>query len=128
MKVFLVVDDAPVVRRVASIVLEDLGFRVVGAENGIEALQRVKSFMPDAMMIDWDLVDMSGLEFLQEFKRLPGSGSTRIFYCTSQIAVSEMTRAKRMGADHFLLKPFDREILTYKIKESGLLSDGDVAA
>lgn len=128
MKVFLVVDDAPIVRRVASIVLEDLGFRVVGADSGIEALQRVKSDMPEAIMIDWDLNDMSGLEFLEEFKRLPGSGATKIFYCTSQIAVSEMTRAKRLGAQHFLLKPFDREILTYKIKESGIVSEDDVAA
>ena len=101
MKVFLVVDDAPIVRRVAGIVLEDLGFHVVGAESGIEALQRVKSAMPDAIMVDWDLSDMSGLEFLQEFKRLSGSGATKIFYCTSQIAVAEMTRAKRLGAQHF---------------------------
>ena len=125
MRVILVVDDAPVIRRVAKRIIEDLGFKCIEAENGISALHSVKNFIPDAMIVDWDLVDMTGLEFINEFRKLKDSDRTKVFYCTSQIVVSEMTKAKRAGASEFLLKPFDREILTKKIQDSGLLNIED---
>ena len=127
MKIFLLVDDSPVIRKVANRILTDLGFIVVEAEDGIEALEKCQYNMPDAIMIDWELPSMTGVEFIEEFKRLDGSHNTRIMYCTSEIMVSEMTRAKRMGAHAFMMKPFNREILTHKLTELGVLMQQNAA-
>lgn len=120
MKIFMLVDDSPVIRKVANRILTDLGFVVVEAEDGMDALQKCNSNMPDGIMVDWDMPSMSGLEFIEEFVQIPGSEDTRIIYCTSEIMVSEMTKAKRAGCHAFLMKPFNREILSHKLAEAGL--------
>lgn len=117
MKIFLIVDDSPVIRKVASRIISDLGYVVVESEDGLDALEKAQNSMPDAILVDWDLPSMSGVEFIEEFRKLPGSKATRIVFCTSEVIVSEMTRAKRAGANGFMLKPFNREIITHKIGE-----------
>ena len=58
-----------------------------------------------------------------------GNEQTKLVYCTSEIMVSEMTRAKRAGANGFLMKPFNREILIHKIQEVGIeIADKDSQA
>ena len=120
MKVFLLVEDAPVIRKVANRILSDLDFVVIEASDGFEALEKCRNAMPDGMIVDWDLPRMSGIEFINEFKKIDGSKKTKILYCTSEIMVSDMTRAKRAGATAFLLKPFNREILLHKLIEAGI--------
>ena len=120
MYTFLVVEDAPVIRKVANRILTDIGFLVVEAGDGFEALEICRNNVPQAIIVDWDMPKLSGIEFIQEFRKIPGSEKARILYCTSEIMVPEMTRAKRAGAHGFLLKPFNREILEYKIKEAGI--------
>ncbi|MEM7068230.1 MAG: response regulator [Pseudomonadota bacterium] len=120
MKIFLLVDDSPVIRKVAGRILSDLGFVVVEAQDGLDALEACRHNMPDAMLVDWELPTMSGIEFIEEFQKLEDSQDTRILYCTSEIVISEMTKAKRAGCHAFMMKPFNREILTHKIAEAGI--------
>ena len=120
MKIFLIVDDSPVIRKVANRILSDLGFVCIEAADGDEALEKCKYEMPDAILLDWDTPGMSSLEFLSSFSDLEGHSSVRIIYCTSEIMVSEMTKAKRAGANAFMMKPFNRSILQTKIREAGL--------
>lgn len=120
MKVFMLVEDAPVIRKVANRILTDLGFTVIEASDGLEALEKCRGAIPDGMIVDWDMPRMSGIEFISEFRKIDGSKKTRILYCTSEIMVSDMTRAKRAGATSFLLKPFNREILLQKLVEAGV--------
>ncbi len=125
MKVFLLVDDSPVIRKVANRILTDMGFVVVEAGDCFEALEKCNIDMPDAILLDWDTPNMTGLEFLEQFKRMPGSDLTRIIYCTSEIMVSDMTKAKRAGAHAFMMKPFNRKILQTKLMEAGIENDKD---
>ncbi|PCI03893.1 MAG: two-component system response regulator [Hyphomicrobiales bacterium] len=120
MQVIMVVDDSPVIRKVADRLLRDMGFIVVEAGDGNEALNLCGHKMPDAILVDWSLPSMSGTEFIQEFRSLDGAQKVKILYCTSEIMVAEMTRAKRAGANGFLMKPFDRNILSTKLQEIGM--------
>lgn len=120
MKIFLIVDDSPVIRKVANRILTDMGFVVVEAADGFEALEKCKYNMPDAVLIDWDTPGMSGIEFLEQFAIIEGAQAARIIYCTSEIMVSDMTKAKRAGANAFMMKPFNRKILSTKLEEAGI--------
>lgn len=120
MKIFLLVDDSPVIRKVANRILTDMGFVVVEAADGFEALEKCRYNMPDAVLIDWDTPNMTGIEFLQQFSAIDGSKEARVIYCTSEIMVSDMTKAKRAGANAFMMKPFNRKILQTKLKEAGI--------
>lgn len=128
MKVFLLVDDSPVIRKVANRILSDMGYVVVEAADGSEALAKCAIDMPDAILLDWDTPTMTGLDFLEQFKHVEGSDLTRIIYCTSEIMVSDMTKAKRAGAHAFMMKPFNRNILQTKLKEAGIENSQSVAA
>ena len=128
MRIFLIVDDSPVVRKVGNRILSDLGFSVVEAGTGEQALEYARRQLPDVVLIDWKLGLMSGTEFLEEFMKIPGCNETEILYCTSEIAIPEMTKAKRLGADAFIMKPFDHEVLKHKLTEIGLIEKPNEAA
>lgn len=128
MKIFMIVDDSPVIRRVANRILTDMGFSVVEAEDGAAALEIARREIPDAMLVDWDLGTMTGLEFMEEFNKIPGSHLAKTLYGTSEIMISDMTKAKRLGAIGFLMKPFNRKILIHKLVESGLIDREPEAA
>ena len=120
MKTFMLVDDSPVIRKVANRILSDLGFVVIEANDGADALDKCRYNLPDGVLVDWDLPNITGVEFIEELRKLPDSQRVKVMYCTSEILVSEMTKAKRAGADGFLMKPFNREILIHKLTEVGM--------
>jgi len=120
MKTFMIVEDAPVIRKVANRILSDLGFLVVEAADGFEALDVCRNNIPEAMIVDWEMPRMNGVEFIQEFRQLEGSERTKVLYCTTEVVVPDMTRAKRAGATGFIMKPFNREILEFKLQEAGV--------
>ena len=123
MRIFLIVDDSPVIRRVAARILSDLGFSVIEAENGKMALDIVRREIPDVMLVDWDLGDMSGLQFLEEYNKLPGAHLAKVLFETSEVMISEMTKAKRLGVVGFLMKPFNRELIISRLSELRLIGD-----
>jgi len=127
MNIFMLVDDSPVIRKVANRILHDLGFVVVEAGDPIEALEKCQYNLPDTILLDWSMPNMSGIEFLEEFRKIDGSENTKVIYCTSEIMVSDMTKAKRAGASGFMMKPFNREILINKLAELGI-EGGQAAA
>lgn len=128
MKIFMFIDDSPVIHKVAERILTDMGFVFVGAEDGAEALEKARYNMPDIILVDWDMPKMNGLEFLEEFVKLPDSQDARLLYSTSEIMVPEMARAKRLGCHGFLMKPFTREIVAAKLQELGISLDQSVQA
>jgi two-component system, chemotaxis family, chemotaxis protein CheY len=120
MKIILVADDAPVIRKVARRLLQDMGFVVVEAETGDEVVAFCRDNMPDAVLLDYDMPGMKSIDVIGEIAQMPNAGMCRILYCTSELLISEMTRAKRAGASGFMLKPFNRKILAQKLAETGI--------
>ena len=121
MKTCVVVDDSSVVRKVARLVLEGLDFQVAEAENGESALTLCRQAMPDGVLLDWAMPVMDGHEFLRQLRQLPGGDHPKVVFLTIENDVAQVARAFRAGANECLLKPFDRDQMTAKLKEVGLV-------
>ena len=121
MKHCLVVDDSSVIRKVARRILEGLYLTSTEAENGQEALERCRAAMPDVILLDWHMPVMSGLDFLTALRSEKGGDDPMVFYCTTENDADDISRAIEAGADEYILKPFDREIIEAKFHETGVL-------
>ena len=121
MKTCLVVDDSSVIRKVARRILEGLEFQIVEAEDGEQALEACKRQLPEAILLDWNMPKMDGYEFLRSLRRLPGGDSPKGVFCTTENDVAHIARALHAGADEYIMKPFDKEIVEAKFQEVGLI-------
>ena len=117
----LVVDDSGVVRKVARRIVEALGFHVVEAEDGEKALEACKQAMPEAVLLDWNMPVMDGLEFLVRLRGLAGGDAPKVVFCTTENGMDHIARALEAGANEYIMKPFDRDIVTAKFQEVGLV-------
>lgn len=122
MKQILVVDDSPVIRKVARRILEGMRFQTSEAEDGRQALEACAFLMPDAIFVDGHMPVMDGFEFVKELRKMPGGAKPRVVFCMSENDVAQTARARHYGVDEFMLKPFDREIMEATVHEMGLES------
>lgn len=111
----LVIDDSRAMRKVLSKILGDLGFSVVEAGNGQEALERMQSEAVDLALIDWNMPVMNGYEFLQAVRAQPSWAEVRLMMVTTETGIEEMTKALAAGADEYVMKPFTRSDLVSKL-------------
>ena len=121
MKTCLVVDDSRVVRKVASRIVTDLGFKAVEAEDGVIALEKCREAMPDAVLLDWNMPNMTGIEFIIALRKEPNGASPKVVFCTTENDLSFIQRALDEGADEYIMKPFDSDIVETKFKQVGLI-------
>lgn len=121
MKTCLVVDDSSVIRKVARRILEGLDFEISEAEDGEKALEVCKRGLPDAVLLDGNMPVMDGYEFLRNLRRMPGGDRPTVVFCTTENDVAHIARALHAGANEYIMKPFDREIVTAKFQEVGLI-------
>ncbi len=121
MKSCLVVDDSRVIRKVARQILEDLRFEIFEAVNGQEALDHCRSQMPDAILLDWNMPVMNGIDFLRNLRKEKGGESPVVVFCTTENDIKHITEAIQAGANEYIMKPFDREIIETKFVEVGLV-------
>ena len=77
--------------------------------------------MPDMILVDWNMPGVSGVEFVAALRARDGGDKPTVVFCASENDVAQITRAMRAGADDYLLKPFNREIVEAKLQEIGLL-------
>ena len=121
MKTCLVVDNSSVIRKVARRILEGLEFQIVEAENGEEAIESCKKNLPDAILLDWNMPKMDGYDFLRMLRRLPGGDRPKVVFCTTENDVAHIARALHAGANEYIMKPFDKDIVEAKFQEVGLI-------
>ena len=121
MKICLVVDDSSVIRKVARRILEGMDFQIIEAEDGEQALGLCQHQLPDAVLLDWNMPKMDGYEFLKALRRMPGGDSPKVVFCTTENDVAHIARALHAGANEYIMKPFDREIVEAKFQEVGLI-------
>jgi two-component system, chemotaxis family, chemotaxis protein CheY len=122
MKTCLVVDDSGVVRKIARRILEGMNFTVIEAEDGAKALEACQIAMPDAVLLDWNMPVMDGFEFLVQLRRMPAGGQPKVVFCTTENGIDHISRALHAGANEYIMKPFDKDIVTAKFQEVGLLA------
>lgn len=121
MKRCLVVDDAMVIRRVATRILERFDIAVEEAHSGSIALKKCEAEMPDAILVNWNMPGMDGLEFLRALRGQPGGETPKVLLCGTINDVSHVAQARRAGADAYMLKPFDQSIVVDKFRDLGLI-------
>jgi len=121
MKTCLVVDDSGVVRKVARRIVEAMEFQVIEAEDGSIALDVCKQALPDAVLLDWNMPVMDGLEFLTHLRSLPGGDVPKVVFCTTENGMDHISRALAAGANEYIMKPFDKDIVAAKFQEVGLI-------
>jgi two-component system chemotaxis response regulator CheY len=120
MKTCLVVDDSRVIRKVARRILEDLGFEVAEAADGVEAMAWCQAVMPDAVLLDWRMPAMDGLEFVRRLRAHPGGADPKVVFCSVENSIEAIREALDAGADEYVMKPFDGDIIAGKLCDLGI--------
>ena len=120
-KYCLIVDDSEIIRRVTKQMLNGLRFDTGEAVDAMDAVTRCRAAMPDAILLDWSLPEVSGIDCLQALRKLPDGEKPIILYCTTENDPVEFKRARTAGATDVLVKPYDRATLSRKLAEAGLI-------
>jgi two-component system chemotaxis response regulator CheY len=121
MKNCLIVDDSRVVRKVARKILEELGFACREAEDGQQAYDACVTEMPEAILLDWNMPVMTGIEFLKKLRAMPGGELPKVVFCTTENDFSFIQEALGAGANEYIMKPFDSHIIQSKFEQIGIL-------
>lgn len=118
----LVVDDSRPIRRIESEILQELGFETSAAINGVDALaQLAAGEVPDVVLVDWNMPEMDGLEFIKTLRRDARFRGVVVLMVTTETEPDQMLRALSAGADEYLMKPFQKEGLVEKLRLVGMV-------
>ena len=126
----LVIDDSRVMR---NMVMQNLQktrlavFEFVEAGDGAEGLTKYKPDEIDICFVDWNMPNMDGYAVLKALRRSEGGHHPKILFCTTENDVGAIARALHAGADEYIMKPFDRDILRDKLEQVGLEREADAA-
>jgi two-component system chemotaxis response regulator CheY len=121
MKCCLIVDDSRVVRRVARKIIETFDFEIVEAGDGREAMEACRKAMPDVILLDWNMPVMTGIEFLRALRGSDGGEAPIVVFCTTENDMAHIQEALGAGANEYIMKPFDSDILEAKFQQVGVL-------
>jgi CheY-like chemotaxis protein len=104
MSTVLVVEDSPVAREVVMKILEREGYNVIGASNGLEALDRLHREIPDLVLLDVMMPEMDGMTLLEELRDEPQYKELPIILLTALSDDGRISRAKELGVREYLVK------------------------
>jgi two-component system chemotaxis response regulator CheY len=120
----LVVDDSRATRTMLRSMLADLGFDVIEAGHGVEALERLDGHRAvDFALVDWNMPQMDGLELVRSIRSERRFAELPVMMVTAETDMTQMARALMAGADEYALKPLDQESLVAKLRLLGILTD-----
>jgi two-component system chemotaxis response regulator CheY len=120
----LVIDDSRAVRLIIGKILQEIGIEVLDAANGREGLERLKQ-SPDVglILVDWNMPEMNGLEFIRAVRGEPAWNGVRILMVTTETEREQVIRALDAGASEYLMKPFTKDILVAKLSMLDVLGE-----
>jgi two-component system chemotaxis response regulator CheY len=116
----LIVDDSKIVRKVTRKIFESLKYDIEEAEDGAQALEYCRKMIPKLIMLDWHMPVMNGLEFLKELRAMPEGNKPVVIFCTTETEFNRIQEAILSGANEYVMKPFDEEIIKGKLAQLGL--------
>ena len=114
--VILVVEDEAPLLTLLRYNLEKQGFRVEEAADGQEALLRVAETKPDLILLDWMLPSLSGIEVCRQLRRRPATRDLPIIMVTARTDDQDAVRARDVGADDYIVKPFAVDAVLARIR------------
>jgi len=114
----MVIDDSRAMRTIVGQILRGIGFEIVEAANGREGLRLLEKIeLPAIAMVDWNMPEMNGLDFVCEVRSQPKSGGMRIIMVTTETDIKRMSEAMVHGVDEYVMKPFTKEIILRKLEQ-----------
>src|SRR5689334_7200436 len=122
MKRCMFVDDSSVIRKVAKRILNGPDMVLVEAGSGLDAIEMCQADMPDIVVIDSALPDLPTADVIRRIRAIPSAVVPHIAVCLPEIDVAAIMRAKRAGAQSYLLKPFNRAQLLERFRAIDLVT------
>jgi DNA-binding response OmpR family regulator len=116
MKRILIVDDEPAIARLVKMSLSVEGYDAVTATSGFEALERVEEKKPDLVILDIMMPGMNGYEVCTQLKSKPETKNIHVVFLSARGDSGDPQRAFVLGADDYIIKPFDPDELLEKVK------------
>ncbi len=117
MKRCMFIDDSSVIRKVAKRILNGPDMLVIEAESGNDALHMCDNDMPDVIVVDGGLPDMTAEEFIRRVRAIPSPIRPQIAISLVEVDIGAIMRAKRAGAQGYILKPFNRPQLLERFRQ-----------
>ena len=106
---------------VARKILEGLNFAIEEAEDGQKALEACERNMPDAVLLDWNMPVKDGISFLKDLRAMADIDQPIVVFCTTENDMEHIQTAIGAGANEYIMKPFDSEIIESKFSQIGLV-------
>jgi len=115
----LLVDDQPLIRKIVRDILAQLGYmNVEEAENGQDALEKLKAKKFDLIFLDWNMPVMQGIDVLRELRKMPAYKDTPVIMLTAEAEKERVIIAIQEGVTNYIVKPFKPATLKEKLAES----------
>lgn len=116
LKTVLVVEDDPDFQKLTRHILEQEGYKIFTASNGAQGLKVLEEWIPDMILLDIRLPDMDGYEICRIIRSNPRHGRIPIIMVTVESEVKNIVRGLKMGADDYIVKPFDPKELLARVR------------
>ena len=116
----IVLYDSKSIRSILTIILIEIGFSVEEAGNGLEALDVIKKEKVDLALVDWNMPDMNGYEFIQEVRKDNTYKDMRMMMVTTETEMNKVVEALEAGANEYVMKPFTKEMIIEKLALMGM--------
>lgn len=118
----LVIDDSSAMRRILKRSMTSIGYDSLEAADGVQGLKQMneRGSEVDLVLVDWNMPNMNGLEFVKAFRANPDWAGHKIVMVTSETSPTRMAQALMAGVDEFVMKPFTDDILQEKLKLIGV--------
>jgi two-component system, chemotaxis family, chemotaxis protein CheY len=117
----LVIDDSQAVRRIIGNIMKRLGYDTIEAGNGLEGLSQLEAHgLQDIVLVDWNMPEMNGLEFIKAVRAIPAYGDMPIMMITTETEMENISQAFLAGVNEYVMKPFDKEMILEKLQLLGI--------
>lgn len=123
----MVIDDSRAMRMILKRIVSKLGYEVVEASNGKEAVDYLRAnatTTPDVALVDWNMPEMNGLEFVTTVRAEPRLRQMTLMMVTTESEQSQIVRALAAGAHEYVIKPFTPDAIFDKLALLGLVPNG----
>jgi two-component system chemotaxis response regulator CheY len=116
-KTIMTVDDSAIVRKMVSFTLENEGYQVVEAEDGVDALEKLTGSRVNMILTDLNMPKMDGLEFIRRVRQGNGCKFVPIVMLTTESQTDKKSLGKAAGATGWIVKPFKPQQLLAVVKK-----------
>ena len=117
----LIIEDSRAMRSILAGILGEAGIEVdlaIDAEEALAILEKECDF--DFALVDWNLPAMSGLDLVRAIREMPAIAGMRLMMVTTETQLNRVEEALEAGADEYIMKPFDKEMLLEKLALLGI--------